>query len=127
MPAGGRPDRHAAALRPLALPLARPRDPRPHRPRQGALHAARLRAHPDARVVLRRAKGERPFVSSAVDATRHGRPAGDPSLIRPDDGAGHGGARAAVAGEGGHADGGDGGHPGGGDAGHTGGGAHDGH
>jgi len=78
-------------------------------------------ARTHARVVLRRAKGERPFVSSAVVRTRDGRPAGDPSLIRPDYGAGHGGVGDAGGGAG------EGGHTGGGDAGHTGGGAHDGH
>jgi hypothetical protein len=74
-----------------------------------------------ARVVLRRAKGERTVTRSPVVRTRDGKPARDPDLIRPGYG-GHGG---------GHGDGGTGGDwsAGGGWApgGDTGGGAHDGH
>jgi plastocyanin len=66
-----------------------------------------------ARVVLRRAKGERAILRSAVVRTRDGKPAGDPDLIRPDYGGSHGG--------GGHDGAGGGGHDG------AGGGAHDGH
>ncbi len=44
-----------------------------------------------ARVVLRRAKGERPIVHSDVVRTRDGKPAGDPDQIRPDHGGSHGG------------------------------------
>jgi hypothetical protein len=46
-----------------------------------------------ARVALRRAPGARVLVRSGVIRTRDGKPAGDPDLIVPQHGGGHGGAQ----------------------------------